>query len=286
MSFIGIFALAAVFVSMFALGMRLQPQRLMQEMPKFGLVARCLLVALIAVPLVAIALGELLGLSRATFAGLLLVGVSPGAPMALRQSHDSGGQVSFAMVLQVAVAVLAILAVPAWVWIVHLLYRSTADIGMTALAQQVTLAQLLPLGCGAAFAIWSPARANQLSVPLLKIGGGLVALVALVILWQVATKLPSLGPSPFIASILLTLCALGLGHIAGGPSPDTRTSAAAISAMRNPGIALLVASTNHLPETATLIVIAHAFMTAVLLAGYLALRRARAARRELADSSN
>ncbi len=42
--------------------------------------------------------------------------------------------------------------------------------------------------------------------------------------------------------------------------------------MRNPGIALLVASTNKLPAEVTLMVLAHVLLTALLLVGYLALR--------------
>src|SRR5215475_13999443 len=115
MNHIAILAIAAVFTSMFAQGLRLTPQRLLLEMPKFSLVARCLAVALVAVPILAIGLGESLHLGHAAYIGLLLVGVSPGAPLALRRSHDADAHASFAMVLQVVVAILAIFAVPAWV---------------------------------------------------------------------------------------------------------------------------------------------------------------------------
>jgi BASS family bile acid:Na+ symporter len=273
MNSIGILSLATVFAAMFALGMRLQPQRLTQEMPKFSLIARCLAVALLAVPALAVVLGSLFDLPRGPLAGLLLVGVSPGAPMALRRSHDSGGHASFAMVLQVTVALLAIAAVPAWVYLVDALYHAKADIGIVSLARQVMLTQLLPIGLGAAFGLWFSAHATRVSTLLLRFSAALLVVVTLLILWQGGPKLPSLGVTPFAASILLTLCAIGLGHWAGGPSPHTRVAAAFVCAMRNPGIALLVASTNRLPETATLVVLAHILLTALLLAAYLAIWR-------------
>ena len=272
MSAFSLLALAAVFVSMFGLGLRLNPQRLTQEMPKFSLVARALVVALVAVPILAVLLGESLHLGHAAYLGLLLVGISPGAPLALRRSHDSGGRASFAMVLQVVLAILAIFAVPAWVWIVDVVYGASADIALAALARQVAMAQLLPLGLGAAVAIQMPERAAKLSTPMLRLGALMVVVVALIVLWEVGPKLPSLGILPFVASGLLTIAALGLGHWAGGPEEDTRTVAAVICAMRNPGIALLVASTNRLPKESTLMVLAHVLLTALLLVVYLAMR--------------
>ena len=76
---------------------------------------------------------------------------------------------------------------------------------------------------------------------------------------------------------MLTGCTLALGQLAGGPAPETRTAAAVICAMRNPGIALLVASTNKLPAESTLMVLAHVLLTALLIVVYLALFRPRGA---------
>jgi bile acid:Na+ symporter, BASS family len=272
MNTFALFATSAVFVSMLGLGMRLPPNLLREEIPKYGMIGRCLAVALVAVPILAIALGESLGLSHATYVGLLLVGISPGAPLALRRSQDSGGKASFAMALQVLLGICAILAVPAWVLVVHWIYNATADIGLLALARQVATAQLLPLGLGAALASARPELATKASAPLLRIGAIMVILVVLIVLWKFGLKLPSLGVAAYLASALLTIGALALGHWAGGPEPSRRTAAAVSCAMRNPGIALLVASANKLLADATLMVLAHVLLTTLLLFGYLALR--------------
>ncbi|MBK8318319.1 MAG: hypothetical protein IPL05_06765 [Betaproteobacteria bacterium] len=47
-----------------------------------------------------------------------------------------------------------------------------------------------------------------------------------------------------VAVAMITLLALCLGHLLGGPEPGTRTATAIASAARNPGLALLVASLN------------------------------------------
>jgi bile acid:Na+ symporter, BASS family len=269
-------ALASVFAAMFALGVGLQPQRRSQEMPKFSLIARCLAIALVAVPAIAIGAATLLGLERGSLAGLLLIGISPGAPLALRRSHDSGGRASFSMVLQVMVAVLAVFAVPAWVLILDSLYDVHAGIGMADLARQVFLAQLLPLSLGAACAISFPSLAATLTTPLLRLSGLMLLGIVVLVLWKVGPKLPSLGVAPFMASALLASSAIGLGHLVGGPAPDTRTTSAIICSLRNPGIALLVASTNLLPETTSMVVLVHVLVTTVFIVAYLAFRRARA----------
>ncbi len=125
------------------------------------------------------------------------------------------------MVLQVMVAVLAVFAVPAWVLLVDLLYRAHADIAVIDLAKQVFLAQLLPLSLGAACATSLPNLAARLTAPLLRLSGIMIAGIALLVLWKVGPKLPSLGIAPWFACATLAASSIGLGHLVGGPAPDT-----------------------------------------------------------------
>jgi len=273
MDIVAILSLTAVFAAMFALGAGVQPRRLFKELSRFGLLARALCVALVAVPVVAIIAATLFGLERAPLAGLLLIGISPGAPMALRRARKSGGHASFSMVLQVALALLAIVAVPAWVLILDALYSARADISLVVLARQVFLTQLLPLGCGAACAALFPSLGARLAAPMLSLSGVVLLIVAALLLWEFGPLLPALGAAPVAASALLAASAIGLGHWAGGPADDTRTTAAIVCALRNPGIALLVASANDLPPVTTHMVLAHVVVTALLLLVYLFFRR-------------
>ena len=77
-------------------------------------------------------------------------------------------------------------------------------------------------------------------------GVGLL-IVAALLLWQFGPLLPALGAAPIAASALLAASAIGLGHWVGGPDEDTRITSAIVCALRNPGIALLVASANGMP---------------------------------------
>lgn len=273
MTFVGIFSLASVFAAMFALGAGSRPFKLAADVAAFGLLARSLFIALVVVPAAAVAVVTLFDLERALLAGLLLIGISPGAPMALRRSRESGGQASFSMVLQVMVALLAIVAVPAWILLLDALYGGRHDLVLAQVARQVFLAQLLPLGCGSACAFLFPTLAARVSRPILRASGVMLVVVAVLVLWQVGPNLPRLGPLPFAASALLAAIAIVLGHLVGGPAPDTRTTSAVICALRNPGIALLVASANRMPPAVQQMIIAHVVITTLLLLVYLAVRR-------------
>jgi BASS family bile acid:Na+ symporter len=273
MNSVGVLSLVSVFAAMFALGAGSRPMLLVRQLGEFGLLARCLGMALIAVPAVAMLAGSLFALQPAALAGLLLIGISPGAPMALRRSREHGGHASFSIVLQVAVALLAIVAVPAWVLLLDLLYGAHADIDLVPLAHQVLMAQLLPLGLGVACALFQPSIAARLAGPLLRLSGIMLLVICALVLWQVGPLLPGLGMRPFGASALLAASAIGLGHWVGGPAADTRTTSAIVCALRNPGIALLVASTNAMSETAKQVVMAHVLVTTLLLLAYLAARR-------------
>ena len=105
-----------------------------------------------------------------------------------------------------------------------------------------------------------------------------VGALILILLWRPLAGLPLLA---FVASAGLTIIALGLAYAACGPSPSRRMSAGTICALRNPGVALLIASANGLPPGAKVMVIAHVLVTAVLLTLYLgALKRSEGYRRE------
>jgi BASS family bile acid:Na+ symporter len=75
------------------------------------------------------------------------------------------------------------------------------------------------------------------------------------------------------AIALVTAGALALGHVMGGPQPATRTATAIASAMRNPGLALLVAALNDAPPLVNATVLAYLVVSALTVLAYIAWRR-------------
>jgi bile acid:Na+ symporter, BASS family len=270
---LGAVALVCVFLSMMALGAGARPTRVAGGKLPLRPVIAALGVALVAVPLAALVLARVFGLSSGPLAGLLLMGISPGAPLALKKTSDEGKTGHFALVLQVIVAVASIAAVPVWLLILGALYGRPAGLSFVVLAKQVFIAQILPLGCGMALAWWRPEMARRLARRMLRIAGIVLVVVALLLLAVVGPGLATLPVPAIVASVLLSVVAVALAHFACGPDPGTRIAAGVVCALRNPGIALLVASANGLPEGAKIMVVCHVVTTAIVLGLYLAAMR-------------
>jgi BASS family bile acid:Na+ symporter len=73
--------------------------------------------------------------------------------------------------------------------------------------------------------------------------------------------------------VIVTALSLAAGHLAGGPSGDTRLAAAIACAARNAGLALLVASRNRAHEGIVPTVMTYLAWSAVVVTLYLASRR-------------
>ncbi len=282
---VGVFALVCVFMAMAGLGAGTNPARLNLSAAHRWRVGAAVALALVAVPLVTLLVAGILDLKSAALVGILLVGISPGAPLALRKSRESGGEAGFSTVLQVTVALLSIVAVPAWIMILGAIYGREAGISLAILAKQVFIAQILPLACGIALAVWTPAFAKRIAGPLLRASSIMLLLLAVLIVSQVWRALLGEPLHAAIASVVITMAALAMGHWACGPSRETRTAGAVICALRNPGIALLVASANGFPEASKVVILSHVLITAIMLVVYLAaMKRFRPASEPLAPA--
>ena len=76
---------------------------------------RALFSVLVAVPVLALAMTRAFDLSRAAEIGIVLMAISPGAPVALRRSAAAGAHAAFAPGLQICVALLAVVSMPLWI---------------------------------------------------------------------------------------------------------------------------------------------------------------------------
>src|SRR5213078_1863697 len=200
-----------------------------------GLVARGLFAVLIAVPALAIVVTRAFDLGRAAQIGIVLMAISPGAPVALRRSLGAGGHRSFAPALQILVALLAVVSMPASIALLDELYAGHASIAPGHVARQIFIAQLLPLGLGIAFRNASPTVAARFAPTLSRLGT--IMLIALVIISLVDVWRPVVdaGPRIVVTIVTVTVLALAAGHVLGGPDQSTRTAVAISSAARNPG---------------------------------------------------
>ena len=270
---LSIVAAATLFTVMFDLGLAIVPGEFRWVVKRPALLLKGLFSVLIAVPVIALLVTRAVELPRPVEVGIVLMAISPGAPVALRRSMGAGGHRTFAPALQIAVALLAVVSMPLSIGILNEYYRAQAVVDPQHLARQVFFAQLLPLGLGMAMNRLASTAAAWLEPRLRRLGGVLLIVLLVLVLIDIWHVVIGAGWRAALAIVLVTALALAVGHMLGGPEPATRTATAICSAARNPGLALLVATLNHAPPAITATALAYLLIAAVTLIPYIAWRR-------------
>jgi predicted Na+-dependent transporter len=272
-------AAATIFVVMFDLGLAIVPGDSRWVAKRPVLFGRALFAALVAPPAIAWIVLRLFDLPRYVEIGIVLMAISPGAPVALRRAIGAGGHRAFAPALQIAVATLAVITMPLAIAAFDEYYGGTASIEPRHLARQVLVAQLLPLGCGMLLRRFAPATTSRIEPGLNRLSGLLLGVLVLLALIDLAPVVQRSGPWAALAIMIVTALVLAAGHCLGGPEPATRTATAIASAMRNPGLALLVSTLNDAPAQVNATVLAYLVISALTVLAYIFWRR-RTARSE------
>lgn len=271
--FLSSFAVATVFTVMLNIGLDIVPREFLWAWQRPALMLRALFSVLIAVPVIALVIARVMDLPRAAEVGLVVMAISPGAPVALQRSLSAGGHRSFAPTLQITLALLAVVSMPLSVAALDEIYAAHATVAPGQLMRQVTIAQLLPLSLGVALARFLPGVAAWLKPKLdraWRILLGTLAVLAVVGFWSVLIKA---GPLVAVAASLTTIGALAVGHALGGPDPGTRTAVAISSAARNPGLALLAAALNSAPLAIKAVLLNYLVVSALTVLPYVLWRR-------------
>jgi BASS family bile acid:Na+ symporter len=270
---LSIVAIATVFTIMFEIGLAIVPGEFRWVGARPWLMLRALFAVLVAVPALAWSLCRVLALPHPAEVGIVLMAISPGAPVALRRSLEAGGHRTFAPALQIAVAALTVVSMPISLAIFDRYYGGDATVAPLELAKQVFIAQLLPLLLGMLAKRLLAAKAKWLEPKLSKIGSALLVLLlvlALVDIWQ---EVIGAGLRVSLAIVATTVLALAVGHLMGGPYPATRTATAISSAARNAGLALLVVTLNTASTAITRTVLAYLVLAAFTIIPYVIWRR-------------
>lgn len=252
-----------LFTVMLNLGVNLPLQAFQQWRRHWPLILRAQLATCVLVPLVGwllLSLPPAQALSIEARHAIGLMAACPSAPLILRKAGKSGGDASLAALLQVCAAVLAIVTLPL---LADLSGPVFAVQGWDLLlprqvALQVGQVQLLPLLLGLALSHLLSESRQGLRRLLDRLANGLLVLLVLAVLVNTAPLLlqfSSANLGAIAVMVLLVLASLMLGYgLAGDPQlsdQDARSSqrvtVALVTSMRNPGLALLLATT-YAPE--------------------------------------
>jgi BASS family bile acid:Na+ symporter len=267
-----------VFTVMFGIGLGVAPGELGRLWRQPALMLRGLFSVLVVVPALALAIARAFDLPRAAEVGIVLMAISPGAPVGLRRSLAAGGHTTFAPGLQICVAVLAVVSMPLWIAALEQLYAAHASIDPRDVMRQVFIAQLLPLGLGMMLRHYGEQFAVRVEPAVRRAGTVLLIVAILLVLAELWRPLYEARAATIAAMVLTTAAALAAGHLLGGPTPATRTAVAIASAARNASLALLVATVNQASPAIFATVLAYVLVSLLAITPYAAWRH-RAARR-------
>src|SRR5262245_29568073 len=156
---ITLFAAIAIFTVMFSLGLLLGPRQITAASRRRAVIGTILFAVVIPVPVLAVLYVKVLGITGPVAAGIVLMAISPGAPIALRRAIEVGGRAQFAPALHLAIVMLAVVTVPLSMVALDTILERDFTVTPLHIARQVFFAQLLPLGLGAGFRAVSPRAA-------------------------------------------------------------------------------------------------------------------------------
>jgi BASS family bile acid:Na+ symporter len=138
-------------------------------------------------------------------------------------------------------------------------------------------AQILPLFLGLLLRRRRPALADRIEAPLEKIGNALLLLLIGLVLFKAAPLLVPFLLQNGLAVLfigLMVLASLAIGYVLAAAEPRQAISSALVTSMRNPGLALLFASTYAPQMTGVKIaILVYLLVTVVLSLPVLRLRR-------------
>jgi BASS family bile acid:Na+ symporter len=237
---------------------------------------RSLLAALVLVPAAALVLILVLGPARPVAIALAILVACPPAPLMIKAAVKKGGaDAAFMASLHLSLAALAVLTVPAALRALAPPLGFSADVDLVALLSILAKTILLPIALGLAARALFPGVADRCAAPLGKVGsiGLLLVVVALVGVLYRALLSMDLWSYGVIAAV--AVAALAIGHLMiGSQYGDKRTVLAVECAVRHPGLAIAIGTTNFTAQE-TLPALLPCIITFMVIANVYLLLRAR-----------
>jgi len=209
------------------------------------LVLKGVLAINVIVPLVATIVALALPLPLHVEVALILMAISPLAPLVPTKAIKEGGQRSYVFGLYTVLIILAIVIVPISIKLLDGLFETEA-LGSVALVGKIILiSAVLPILAGLILSSAFPTFAMR-AAPICITVANIILIVFVVLLLPVIGKqlLALIGNGTVLAFGFVTAVGIVAGHLLGGPDWNHRTALAIASAIRHPGIAASVAHAN------------------------------------------
>jgi len=183
--------------------------------------------------------------------------------------------------LNLSLAALAFLSVPAVLYPLSLALGFNADVDLGAMAWTLARTLLLPIGLGLTVRGVFPGSADWLAHVLGKAGTAGMFVVVLFALGAVFPVLFAMDAWSYLVIASVSAAALAAGHVLGPRDPHERTTLAVECGVRHPGLALAIGASNFGLQRALPVLLPCVITTIVIATIYLSSRRRVMTTREM-----
>ena len=234
---ISIAMMVFVLSSMLGMGLGLRVSEIVAPLRNWRLVLLSLAANFVVMPFAALALARILRLEESMAIGLLLLGLSGGAPFLPKLAQIARGNLAFAVGLMVLLMVITVGYLP----IVLPLLLPGVSVNPAEIARSLVLLMLLPLGSALAVRANSPTIAAKIKPFFDKTSNlGLIALMSLQTLFNVRSVIAVFGTGGILAGVVFLGVGVAAGWVLGGSTRDTQSVMGLGTAQRNIAAALVV----------------------------------------------
>src|SRR5689334_19967260 len=255
----------SIVMLVFGLGLRASLQDVGQAWARPRLVFRALFAIDVLIPALGATIIAAMSLPTHVAVGMLLIAVSPAAPLAPQKELRVGGRADFVFSLSVATAIISVATIPLSLTLLSPLFVRDASVMQLSVARLVSALFVIPLLLGTMLHTFAPLAVERLSRAAIVIGNGLIVVAVVYVLARQLPEVLALSFSVLPSLACFSVGALLIGHLLGGPSDEDRTALAVMCSMRHPGLALLIAAANF-PKEAVLPVIVEYLLVSTLVA--------------------
>jgi len=265
----------SIVMLVFGLGLRASLEDIGHAWSRPRLVLRALFAIDVLIPMLGATLIAVLSLPSHVAVGMLLVAVTPAAPFAAQKELRFGGRAEFVFCLSVVTAIVSVVTIPLSLTLLSPLFVSDASVMQLAVARLVTVLFVVPLFVGAMLHSVAPGAAERLSRAAIAAGNGLIIVAVAYVLVRERPEVLALSVTVLPAIACLSVGALVIGHLLGGPSDEDRTALAVMCSMRHPGLALLIAAANFPKESVLPVIVEYLLVSTLVAVPYTMWRKRR-----------
>ena len=268
--------LVFVVSSMVAMGLGLKVAQITAPLRNLRLVSLSLLANFVLMPAAAVVLARVLHLDEPFRVGLLLLGVSAGAPFLPRLTQIAKGNLAFAVALMVLLMVITVGYLP----LVLPLLLPGVSVNPAKIARSLVLLMLVPLAVALAVNAKLPAAAARAKPLFDRLSSlGLILVVVLLVVVNFNKVLSVFGTRAILAGLLFVALGYAVGWALGGPAADTRPVLGLGTAQRNIAAALVVGGQSFSNPSVVVMVVVVAIVSLLILLPMSRLLARKASRR-------